>query len=498
MRNSITTLKSDEPSLSRLSLYASLRLCAGLFLSSSLPRTVLQYFIPSALPHCERTSTGERHIRNPTTYRALFTFLLPLVVTVIVQEFSAQVLNTGMARMPSATETLASYGLAWGIVAFLSSSLIQMRQLSLVLVDSADAYRRARYFLVAFGLALAALVASLARGPFGIWVFEVLHGVDSSLAAVVQDALFWLIPLPLLRGLSWFHSGLLLRVRRTDLVSVAILAGIGASIAAVFGLLPLPMIQQKPIRLPLWVTYAGLCTELGVVLWAYRRHVPRSLPQLSPEKTLTHSQIFHFFWPLALIMAIQGMSRPLINLFVSRGPNASEALAVLTVVYALAHVPYGWLNEIRNLPPAFKDEQDSVRPIRRFALGCGLFSFFSMVLLFWTPIKYYLLQNLIGVEPELAIHCGMPLIIFSFFPLTVMIRAYLHGVALVERRTKALAPSAPSRIAAIAVLMNLLPASRMHGATRGVASLLGGFIAETSVVWWRVHIRGPKDEVRKG
>jgi hypothetical protein len=264
-------------------------------------------------------------------------------------------------------------------------------------------------------------------------------------------------------------------------------AGIGASILAVFVLLPTGFVQQKPIGLPLLVTYAGTLAELGVLLWGYRRYVGHLPTDTGIE--LSSSYVLRFFWPLALIMAVQGLSRPLINLFISREPDGAKALAVLTVVYALGHLPYGWLNEIRNLPPAFRDTADSLAYIRRFAVGCGLLAFAVMVVLFWTPLREYILASLIGVEPALAARSRMPLIIFSFFPATVMIRGYLHGVGLLEHRTTAMAPSAPARIIAILVALAILPAFGIHGATRGIAALLSGFALETLVVWWGVRGR---------
>jgi hypothetical protein len=210
---------------------------------------------------------------------------------------------------------------------------------------------------------------------------------------------------------------------------------------------------------------------------------------------LTWAYIIRFFWPLALIMAIQGLSRPLINLFVSRGPDGEQALAVLTIVYALAHLPYGWLNDMRSLPSAFRDKPGSLPAIRRFALGCGLLSFGSMVLLFWTPFRETILVNWIGVDASLVAHCRWPLFLFSFFPLAVMIRAYLHGVGLLEHRTRALAPSGPARIGAILTTLTTFAALHaaqvvtIHGATKAIAALLSGFVAETLAVWWGVRGR---------
>ena len=58
-------------------------------------------------------------------YGQLLRFILPLVLTVIVQELSGQILNGGMARVPRATEALATYGLAWGLVMFLTNTSIR-------------------------------------------------------------------------------------------------------------------------------------------------------------------------------------------------------------------------------------------------------------------------------------------------------------------------------------------------------------------------------------
>jgi hypothetical protein len=244
---------------------------------------------------------------------------------------------------------------------------------------------------------------------------------------------------------------------------------------------------MAPIRLPILVLYAGALVELAVVLWGNWRNREHLLGESGSE--LSFSYVVRFFWPLALIMAIQGLSRPLINLFVAREPGGTQALAVLTITYALGLLPYGWLNEIRSLPTAFQDRENSLKHIQRFAVGCGLLSFGIMILLFWTPIRDFILGTLIGVGAELAASAAMPLVVFSFFPLVVMARAYLHGVGLFERRTQAMAPSAPARVMAVLVTLVLLPILGVHGATRGVAALLCGFIVETVVVWWGIRGR---------
>jgi hypothetical protein len=76
-----------------------------------------------------------------------------------------------------------------------------------------------------------------------------------------------------------------------------------------------------------------------------------------------------------------------------------------------------------------------------------------------------------------------------------MVRAYLHGVGLLEHRTKALVPSGPARLGAILIVLLAFSVTNVHGATRGVAALLCGFVAETIVVW--LGVRGPWQRPRQ-
>lgn len=81
-------------------------------------------------------------------YRQLVFFLAPLAVIPFVSELGAQFLNGGMARVPNAVETLAAYGLAFGIISFLSTPLHQCGQLGLVLTNDHRSRRRNQFFLL--------------------------------------------------------------------------------------------------------------------------------------------------------------------------------------------------------------------------------------------------------------------------------------------------------------------------------------------------------------
>ena len=456
-------------------------------------------------------------------YRSLFWFLLPLVITELIYELGIQVINGGIARVPRPTETLAAYGIAWGLTSFLTGTVSQTRQMSMVLVRDRATFHTVFRCVAGFGGVHFLVLACLAFTPVGLWVIDELHAVDPALGSTVRRALGFLLPIPLIVGITRFLSGLLLRVRRTDIVSYAMMAGISMSVVSVFLFLPTPTVQTDPILLPVMATYFGVLTELVVIIYGYRRFARRSLhrggstegeraagqdaggvlagqneggeparleagggPISRRPYPLTAAYVLRFYWPLAVTIGIQALSRPIINLFVARGADGTESLAVLTIVYALAHLPYGWLNELKNLPPAFQRQDPDARIIRRFTAVCGVISFGTMALMFWTPVRFFLLETLIGVDHEFAVRCTVPLIIFSFFPLAVTVRSYLHGIALRDHRTSAIAPSGPARAGAIVIVVNALALFDLHGAIRGVAALYSGFVVEAIVVRWRM------------
>lgn len=421
-------------------------------------------------------------------------FLFPLALTSVLLEIGTQALNAGMARVPNATTTLAAFGVAWGLVLFLTSPLAQARELGMVMGDGPAARQQVRRFVLLVGLLLWLGLGLLALTGVGHYAIEDLHNIDGDLAAAVRYVLLWLMPYPLIRGLSLYHAGLLIRHRRTALVSYAIISSMVVSVATVFLLLQVDWVLAVPMRLPILGVYASIIVELAIILWGYRRMVralpvaARAVSTVQPISVApTFGAILRFFWPLAFIMMIQEFSRPLINLFVSRQSDGPEALAVLAVVYILGRVPYGWLNDTRNLASAFREEADSLHHIRRFIAGCALLSALIMGLLFWTGLRDLILLRLIGLEPLLAAMSRTPLHLFTAFSVVVAIRAYYHGLGLVERRTAALAPSAPLRLAAIWSTLVVLPFFAVSGATLGVAALFSGFLAEAITVWWGVR-----------
>jgi hypothetical protein len=420
--------------------------------------------------------SGAANIRTTVLLR----FLFPLAATVIARDLGGPFINGGIARIPEATETLAGFGLAWGLAFLVASPFSLISLVSLAFAENAASHRRLLGLAAGGGLLLSAVIASLATLPLGDWVLQELHGVDEDLAARTRLGLLLFIPLPLFEGLIRYYSGILVKVHRTVVITAGTFARILCSIGAVFALLPQKFVHTEPMFLPVAVIYAGWIAEACVIGWGYRRY-GRRLVVSGAGEAVGYGRVWRFYYPLALVILIQAASRPVVSLFVARGEHGAESLAVLTIVYPLGHLLYGWLNELRNLPRAFRDKEGFEAPIRRLTQCCGFLSFCVMAALFWTPVGGYLLREALGLTEGLAARCGAPLAIFVFFPVVVAVRAYVHGMAVLRERTSALTFSGPARIAIILMMLVALPGAGLQGATLGIAALLSGFVLETAV-----------------
>ena len=69
-------------------------------------------------------------------------------------------------------------------------------------------------------------------------------------------------------------------------------------------------------------------------------------------------QLVAFVSPLMFVLGVQRSTRPMVNLLVARfSPtkcDAAKAVAILTATYPLGHVAYGWINQVRPVPPTFQ------------------------------------------------------------------------------------------------------------------------------------------------
>ena len=357
--------------------------------------------------------------RPVLTMKEISWFFFPLVLNVQLMSVSHSIINAALARVDDYVIALASFSVAMVVHLLFASPSYQNHTITIAIVRGKSSFRSMMLCVVLIAIYVSTMLNLIAHTFLGDVLLQTILGVSPPVADGAKQVLAIMALLPFFTGFRGFFQGLVIRARRTNLVSLATGIRIGALLFWLY-------LGQRWFNGPELGAFGLLMcivvetTMMG--LFAWRCHVP-----FSAQDEKTTSSILRFALPVAFSSGLQQTIPVVINAIISRLPDANLALASFGVIRALLFMLSGPMRNLQQVYLTLVDQPEDYRVLLRFfwwtSLGMGV-----LTLGIAGPGNRLIFDNLFGLAESLRHYIILPLSLCAVFPLayggTNLLRAY--------------------------------------------------------------------------
>lgn len=353
------------------------------------------------------------------SYREIAWFFFPLLLNVQLMSISHTIINSALARMENYVTALAGISVAMIVHLFISSPSYQNHTVTIAMVRGRNSLKGVLLFIVLVALYVTLMLWLIAFTPLGDLVLITLLGTPADVAVEAQKALMIMTLLPFFTGIRGFSQGMLIRVRRTGLVSFAT----GVRVAGLFVFLFVGRFWFDGAQLGAFALVSCVVTETLVISWiAWKVHPP--LLREGGEKST--ADILRYAFPLAYSSCLQQTIPLLISAIIGRLHDGALALAAFGVIRGFLFLLAG---PMRNLQQTYMTLVKTVSDYRTLVyFSCSLSALMGgIILLTAGPFHQVILGQLLGIETDLRNYLRLAFAACALFPFMYAASNLLRG-----------------------------------------------------------------------
>ena len=345
-------------------------------------------------------------------------------------------LSALIARLGEPKYNLAAYGVAYSFALIIEAPVIMMMSASTSLVRDFHSFRKLRSFT--YFLILIVTVGMLVIILPGIFYFITLNLMNLPLevATLTHRALIILIPWPGAIGFRRFYQGILIRNNLTRRVAYGTVVRITAMSITALIIFLLTEVQG--------VILGAAALSLGVTCEAVASRIMANpiLKTLNEQEhissdTLSHKDIYNFYYPLALTSIITLGVQPLVTFFMGQSRMPLESLAVLPVLTSFVFIFRSLGLSFQEVVIALSDKEGiNYKSLKKFAIILSSVLVGILALISFSPLADLWFHNISGLSNELTMFTRIPLMIMAIFPMLTVLISFQRAILVDAKKTK--------------------------------------------------------------
>lgn len=171
-------------------------------------------------------------------------------------------------------------------------------------------------------------------------------------------------------------------------------------------------------------------------------------------KKIEYKELLKFFFPLAVMPIIIGVTHNAINASLARLPFPEITLGVYAVSKSLTNIIKSPIHMSRQIVTSLVDDKQSFKLVSRFVFGLAVFFFLIIASLAYTSLGELVFKKVIGLKDYQEIKFAyQALSIMAFIPLVESIRNMMQGLAISLKKTNLITPGVVIRVISISLIL---------------------------------------------
>lgn len=411
-------------------------------------------------------------------------FYLPLAANAVLMSVETPVVIAGVSRLPDAELQLAAYG----VLTALSWWLVNLGAPLIHTGNTLGRTRRSFLLLRNFSLATCALATLLAAAiyftPAYDFVVQGLLGASEPIAKAALPGTQLMVAVSFTIGYRRFYQGLLIRHGYTSIIGWCTLVRVVVVVVAVWAGVSLGSLSGATMAGAALSASASVeCAVVAVFAEAIlrRRHGPRWEPGTAFR--LDYGAVLRFYAPLAVMMLLTGMSRPVITAAMNRLPEPILSLAAFPVAYGVFNLVYAPLYPLVQIIIALVKDRTSYDVVVRFARAACLAGTLALFLATLTPAVDLYLSVVLGVPSQVRLAAVPAAQVLSLYFVVQAFHNEYQGLLVAARRTLYPQIASAVNMAVLALVLALgVVLGGLPGVVIGSLAYVVGFAAEAVVL----------------
>ncbi len=341
-----------------------------------------------------------------------------------------------IARMVEPKFNLAAYGVAFSFALIIEAPIILIMSAATALVKEKHSFFKLRNFTYSINIIITVVMLLFLIPPIFYFVVEGLIGLPKNVADLTYIATIVLLPWPGAIGYRRFYQGILIRYNHTRKVAygtVIRLTSMAITALGFYLFTNVPGVVVGAAALSVAVIVEAIASKFMSIKIVRKI----KLEETEEGKALTYSDIYKFYYPLALTSILTLGVHPMVTFFIGQSRFPLESLAVLPVINSLVFIFRSIGLSFQEVVIALMGEDKSgYKPLKKFATILASVVFVSLAIIAFTPISTFWFSTVSGLTKELTEFAKVPLMIIILMPVMTVIINFQRGTLVSSKITK--------------------------------------------------------------